>query len=36
LPARGPAGRGGPQTVLNEKQLKVTMSVVVVKLLPVK
>jgi hypothetical protein len=37
-PAKAPASvsRGSVQTMLNEKQLKVTMSVVIVKLLPVK
>ena len=34
--ARAPSGRGGPQTMLNERQLKVTMELVLVKLLPSK
>jgi hypothetical protein len=36
VPGAAPATRGGPPTVLDEKQLKVTMTIEVVKLLPKK
>ena len=35
-PGAGPGGRGGLQTVLDEKQLKITINFILVKLLPEK